>query len=357
MAHHGAGPHADDAAQHHHLALKVFQFEMAVAARHQFDLKATGPRSSRLPLPPMARVMRPPMGTDCSAATAAASRSPPRRLNIIFDQRAHHIGAIARAAAADIVGRFHQQHRAIGAGHEIAHHLIEVMFLGDASSRRSQAIWPSSSSAAFAASSSPSVMMPKATPASGCPNRHSRPPHSPPARRACRAPSAAPPPPGRAWRRRGCRCRWAARRSGHQHMLARPDAGFEAARQKFGGAHRAFKRVVMRTFPVADQPVGQVAHLLGQGAVQIEDPEDRQLFRAGKARMRSSNSPSGSSSSVVTMAPCSDRKMPSRPSASAAPGPASPRPRKFRTPHARPCRRRRTDIGGGTTSQPSARRW
>ena len=63
-------------------------------------------------------------------------------------------------------------------------------------------------------------------------------------------------------------------------MLARANAGLQAAGQKLGGAHGAFISVVMRAKPVADQPVGQRAHLLGQGGVQVIDPENREIFGA-----------------------------------------------------------------------------
>ncbi len=45
MTHHRAGAHANDAAQHHHLALQVFQFEIALRETSSTS-KLTGPRSS-----------------------------------------------------------------------------------------------------------------------------------------------------------------------------------------------------------------------------------------------------------------------------------------------------------------------
>ena len=53
----------------------------------------------------------------CNAATASAiGNRHAGALDIVFQQRPHHIGAVARRAAADIVGRFDQQHRPLAAG-------------------------------------------------------------------------------------------------------------------------------------------------------------------------------------------------------------------------------------------------
>ena len=172
--HHRARPHVDDLAQRaHQMGVLVFQFEHPVAARDQLDFQ--GHRS---------RIERAALAADGQGDLAADGHILQRRhafgigdghagaLDVVFQQRPHHIGAVARRAAADIVGRLDQQHRTLAAKRncfpELAHHLVEVMLLGNAAFAHVPGDLGQFAQAPPAPrSASPSVMMLKATPAWG----------------------------------------------------------------------------------------------------------------------------------------------------------------------------------------------
>ena len=117
MPHNGARTHIDAVSQHHDLALQVFQFKTAIAAGYKFDIQGDRPKVQPAALAANAQ------------SFASADRDGLERRNrfgvghhhagavhIMLQQGAHHIGAVARPTAADIVGGFNQVRGAIVGG-------------------------------------------------------------------------------------------------------------------------------------------------------------------------------------------------------------------------------------------------
>ncbi len=114
MLHHRAMTHMDDLAQRsHQMGILVFQFEHAVTARDQFDFERhrSGIERTALAADGQGDLAADGNILQCRDTLRIGQRHA-SALHIVFQQRPHHIGAVARRAAADIVGRFHQQHRA-----------------------------------------------------------------------------------------------------------------------------------------------------------------------------------------------------------------------------------------------------